>query len=330
MKAIVQNVYGSADVLELREVEKPTPGKTRVRLRVHAAGVDQGVWHLMAGLPYIVRLFGYGFRRPRIPTPGMDVAGTVEAVGPEVTRWKVGDEVFGTGDGTFAEYCVADEDKLAPRPSNLTMAQAAVVATSGLTALQAVRDHGKVQRGHKVLVIGAAGGVGSYAVQAAKALGAEVTGVSSTAKVDVVRSLGADDVIDYTREEITDAGVRYDAIVDTAGGRPLTVLRAALARRGTLVIVGAEGGDRWIGGTHRQIFAGLINPFADQTLTSFVADENHEDLIVLKGMIEAGQITPLIDRTWPLAEAPDAIAHIAAGRAAGKNVVTVGTFSKPR
>ena len=254
MKAIVQDRYGSADVLELRDIEKPGIGDDEVLVRVHAAGVHAGDWHLMAGLPYLIRM-GFGLRAPKQAVRGTDVAGTVEAVGKDVTRFRPGDAVFGIGAGAFAEYTIAREDKLAPMPANLSFDAAATVPTSGSTALQGLRDVGKLQPGQKALIIGAAGGVGSFAVQIAKALGAHVTGVCSTTKVDLVRSIGADEVIDYTREDFAEGGQRFDLIFDTAGGRSLSQLRRALAPKGTLVIVGAEGGDRWIGGIDRQLRA---------------------------------------------------------------------------
>src|SRR3712207_3544969 len=236
MKAIVRETYGSPDVLELRDIDKPEIADEEVLVRVHAAGVDRGVWHVMAGLPYPIRIAGYGFRAPKNPVIGSDVAGVVEAVGKDVSRFQPGDEVFGIGKGTFAEYVCAREDKLAPKPANLTFEQSAVVAVSGLTALQALRDHGKVRPGQEVLVIGASGGVGTYAVQIAKAFGAHVTGVCSTTKADLVRSIGADHVIDYTREDFAEGDQRYDLILDIGGNSSLSRLRRALTPKGALVI----------------------------------------------------------------------------------------------
>jgi NADPH:quinone reductase-like Zn-dependent oxidoreductase len=277
----------------------------------------------MTGLPYPIRLAGYGFRAPKTPTPGMDLAGVVERVGRDVTRFKPGDEVFGIGKGAFAEYARASETKLAPKPANLTFEQAAVVAISGSTALQALRDHGKVQPGHTVLVIGASGGVGSYAVQLAKAFGAEVTGVSSTTKIDLVRSLGADHVIDYTHEDFAEGGRRYDLIIDIGGNASLARLRRALTPKGTLVITGGEAAGRWLGGSDRQIRAILLSRFVSQKLGTFVNSENSTDMLVLKELIEAGKITPAIDRSFPLTEAPKAIRYVEEGHARGKVVVTV-------
>ena len=323
MKAIVQDTYGATDVLELRDIDKPEIAEGDVLVRVRAAGVDRGVWHVMTGLPYPIRLAGYGLRAPKTPVLGADMAGVVEAVGNDVTRFQPGDEVFGIGEGAFAEYARARESKLAPKPANLTFEQAAVVAISGLTALQGLRDHGKVRPGQKVLIIGASGGVGTYAVQLAKAFGAEVTGVCSTTKVDMVRSLGADHVIDYTREDFAEGEQRYDVILDTGGNASLSRLRRALAPKGTLVIVGAETGGRWLGGTDRQLRALLLSRFIDQKLTTFVSRGNHQDLIVLKELIESGKITPVIDRTYPLTEAPKAIRYLEQGHARGKVVITV-------
>jgi NADPH:quinone reductase-like Zn-dependent oxidoreductase len=324
MKAIVQDRYGSADVLELGDVDLPVPKDDEVLLRVHAAGVEPGVWHLMTGMPYLVRLLGYGLRRPKVRVRGRDVAGRVEAVGKDVTEFRPGDEVFGICEGSFAEYACARADKLVPKPANLTFEQAAVVPISGLTALQGVRDRGQVQPGQRVLVIGAAGGVGSFAVQLAKAFGAEVTGVCSTTKADLVRSIGADQVIDYTREDFADGTRHWDLILDTAGNRSLSQLQRALAPKGTLVLVGGEGGGRWLGGFERQLFwAPMRSPFVGQKLRSLASKERKEDLQTLRELIEAGKVTPVIDRTYPLAEAPEAIRYLAQGHPRGKVAVTV-------
>lgn len=324
MRAIVQDKYGAPDVLELREVAKPVVGDNDVLVRVHAAGLDPGVWHSMTGLPYLVRITGFGLRKPKVRIRGRDVAGRVEAVGANVTRFHPGDEVFGTCDGSFAEYVCAQADKLAPKPANLTFEQAAAVPISGLTALQGLRDRGKVQPGQKALIIGAAGGVGTFAVQLVKAFGAEVTGVCSTPKVDLVRSIGADNVIDYTREDFADGVQHYDLILDTAGNRSLSQLRRALAPRGMLVIVGGEGGGRWLGGFDRQILrAPALSLFVSQALRPFMSKERAEDLVVLTELIEAGKVTPVIDRTYPLSEVPDAVRYLAQGHARGKVVITV-------
>jgi len=322
MKAIVQDRYGEADVLRLDEIGKPEIGDDQVLVRVHAAGVDRGVWHLMAGLPYPVRL-GYGLRAPKNGVRGSDVAGSVEAIGKDVTTLAPGDEVFGIADGSFAEYACARADKLAPKPESLSFEQAAAVPVSALTALQAVRDHGRVQPGHKVLVIGASGGVGSFAVQIAKAFGAEVTGVGSTTKVDMVRSIGADHVIDYRHADITDSGERYDVILDIGGNRSLSQLRRALTPRGRLVLVGAETGGRWLGGLDRALRALVLSPFVGQKLGSFIASEHNKDLIVLTELIESGQVTPAIDRTYTLSEAAAAIRYMLEGHVQGKVVIAV-------
>ena len=324
MQAVVQDTYGAPDVLQLREIDKPVPKDDEVLVRVHAAGVDPGVWHLMTGRPYLVRVMGYGLRTPKVRVRGRDVAGRVAAVGNNVTQVQPGAEVFGIGEGSFAEYVRARADKLAPKPANLSFQQAAAVPISGLTALRALRDTGKVQPGQLVLIVGAAGGVGSFAVQLAKAFGAEVTGVCSTTKADLVRSIGADQVIDYTREEFAEGARHWDLIVDTAGRRSLAQLRRALARRGTLVIVGGEGGGRWLGGFDRQILrAPLLSALVRQRLRPFVSKERRADLLVLKELIEAGKVTPVIDRTYPLGEASAAIRYLEAGHARGKIVVRV-------
>ncbi len=323
MKAIVQDTYGSPDVLELRDIDKPVVGDDEVLVRVHAAGVDQGVWHLMAGMPYLLRLAGFGLRAPKNPVRGSDVAGRVEAVGENVTRFQPGDEVFGTCDGSFAEYASARADRLAPKPANLSFEQAAAVPVSGYTALQAVRDQGKVRPGQRVLIIGAGGGVGTFAVQLAKAFGAEVTGVCSTTKVELVRSIGADHVIDYTREDFADGRNRYDVIPDIAGNRSLSHLRRALAPEGTLVIVGGEGGGRWLGGIDRQLRAQLLSPFVRQKLGTWISRQREEDLEELRELLEAGTVTPVVDRTFPLSEVPEAIRYLREGRARGKVVITV-------
>jgi NADPH:quinone reductase-like Zn-dependent oxidoreductase len=319
MKAIVQDVYGPPEVLELRDIDQPVVGEEDVLVRVRAAGLDMGVRHLMTGLPYLVRL-GYGLRKPKIRVRGMDVAGLVEAVGTKVTRFQPGDEVFGTCDSSFAEYATVRVDRLAPKPASLTFEQAAAVPVSACTALHALREQGRVQSGQKVLVIGAAGGVGTYAVQLAKAFGATVTGVCSTTKTDLVRSIGADHVIDYTREDFTE---RYDLILDIAGNRSLAHLRRALAPRGTLVLVGGEEGGRWFGGMDRPLRALMLSPFVGQNLRPLLSRERASDLEVLSELIEAGKVTPVIDRTYPLGEVADALRHLDSGRVRGKVVITV-------
>jgi NADPH:quinone reductase-like Zn-dependent oxidoreductase len=323
MKAIVQDKYGSADVLELRGVEKPQAGDDELLIRVHAAGVDPGVWHLMTGLPYLVRVMGFGLRKPKMRVRGTDVAGSVEAAGKNVTQFKVGDQVYGTCDGSFAEYACAKAERFAPKPSNLSFEQAAAVPVSGMTALGGLRDAGKLQPEQNALIIGAAGGVGTHAVQLAKAFGAVVTGVCSTSKAELVRTIGADEVIDYTREDFTHGTHRFDLILDTAGRRPLSHLRRALTPQGTLVIVGGEGGDRWLGGFQRQIFAPLRSLFTEQKFLGLISKERQQDLLTLKDLIEAGKLTPVVGRIFPLAEAPQAIRYLEQGHARGKVVVAV-------
>jgi NADPH:quinone reductase-like Zn-dependent oxidoreductase len=323
MKAIVQDVYGSADVLELRDIARPEPGDGQVLIRVKAAGVDQGVWHLMAGLPYLVRLFGYGLKKPKVPVRGREVAGVVEAVGTGVTRFAAGDEVYGTCDGSFAEYVCAKEDKLARKPLGISFEEAAAAPISGVTALQAVRDAGQVTVGQKVLILGAGGGVGSYAVQLAHAFGAEVTGVCSTGKVELVRSLGAGAVIDYTTSDIAGTGELYDLIIDTAGNRPLSFLRRLLVPKGTLVIVGGEGGGKLTGGLERSLGAPLVSLFSGRKFKGLAAKETHLDLEALASLIESGSVKPAVDRVFPLAEAPAAIQYLREGRARGKVVIRV-------
>jgi NADPH:quinone reductase-like Zn-dependent oxidoreductase len=323
MKAIAQDSYGSTDVLEQRELDKPEAADDEVLVRVHAAGVDRGVWHIMTGLPYPIRLAGYGFRKPKTAVPGTDLSGVVEAVGKNVTRFMPGDEVFGVGKGAFAEYARAAENKLVHKPANLSFEQAAAATVSGLTALQGLRNHGRVEPGQNVLVIGASGGVGTFAVQLARVFGAAVTAVCSTTKVEMVRSLGVDHVIDYQREDFADGEQRYDVILDIGGNSSLTRLRRALAPKGTLVFVGGETGGRWLGGVDRQLRALVLSRFVQQRLTTFVSTQKHEDLTVLAELLEAGQVTPVIDRTFPLSESPKAIRYLEEGHARGKVVVTV-------
>jgi NADPH:quinone reductase-like Zn-dependent oxidoreductase len=277
----------------------------------------------MAGRPYLLRVIGFGFRRPKNAVPGIDVAGTVVAVGSAVTRFAPGDEVFGMSRGSFAEYAAAREDKLAHKPPDLTFEQAAVVPISAGTALQALTDAGRVRPGQRVLVIGASGGVGSYAVQLAKAFGAEVTGVCSTGKLDMVRSLGADHVLDYTRDDVVDGAVRYDLVLDLAGNTSLRRLRRALTRTGTLVVVGGEEGGSLTGGFGRSLLAPLLSPFVSQRLTMLASKERAADLERLTPLVEAGQVTPHVDRTYPLARVADAMRHLESGAVRGKVAIVV-------
>jgi NADPH:quinone reductase-like Zn-dependent oxidoreductase len=308
MKAIVQDAYGESEVLRLEDVDVPEIGPDDVLVAVRAAGVDRGAWHVMTGLPYLGRL-GFGLRRPRNRVRGIDVAGTVAAVGANVTRFHEGDEVFGSCRGAFAEYASAAANRLAHKPARLTFEQAAALPTSGATALHALRHPGD-----RVLVIGAGGGVGSFAVQLAKARGAHVTGVCSTAKTELVRRIGADEVIDYTREPLTG---RYDLILDIAGNRSLSTLRALLTPRGTLVIVGGENGGNFSGGMNRQFRALAMSPFIGQKLTMMIAVPDLADLEALSGL------TPAVDRVFPLVEAPEAIRYLTGGHARGKVVLSV-------
>jgi NADPH:quinone reductase-like Zn-dependent oxidoreductase len=320
MRAVVQDRYGSADVLRMARIARPDPAADEVLLRVHAAGLDRGTWHLMAGKPYAVRL-AIGIHRPRQPVAGKDVAGIVVAVGAAVTRFAVGDEVYGIGVGTFADHAVAKEGKLARKPANLTFPEAAVVPVSGITALRAVTDVGRVEPGHHVLIIGASGGVGSYAVQIAKALGARVTGVCSTAKVDLVRGLGADHVIDYTREDFADGRQRYDVILDIAGNPTVSRLRRALTPTGTAVLIGGEDGDR-LTGMNRQFLALARALFIRQRVALLTPVERAAHIERLTELIAAGQVTPSVDRTYPLEQAPEAMRRLEAGEVRGKVAIT--------
>jgi NADPH:quinone reductase-like Zn-dependent oxidoreductase len=323
MRAITQTEYGTADVLRLAEIERPAIGADEALVKVRAAGLDRGTWHLMAGMPYAARL-AVGLRAPKNLVPGLDAAGVVVAVGTEVTRFQPGDEVFGVSKGSFAEFAAARESKLARKPSNLSFEQAAAVPVSGMTALRGLTDVGNLQTGQKVLIIGASGGVGSYAVQIAKALGAEVTGVCSTGKLDLVRSIGADHVIDYNQEDFANGNTRYDLILDTGGNSTLSRLRRALTARGTLVIVGGEGGGR-VTGMGRQLRALALSPFVGQRLTMLGPKEHYTILERLTELIEGGQLVPAIEQTYPLDEMPNAMRHLQAGRARGKLVITVSS-----
>ena len=325
MKAIVQDRYGGAEVLKFRDIDQPTPTDNQVLVQVRAAGVHRGDWHIMTGLPYMIRLVvpTLGLRKPKVPVLGMDVAGTVEAVGKDVTQFAPGDEVFGWTDGSFAEHTVAPPDQLAAKPVALNFEEAAVVPISGFAALQAVRDVGEVQAGQRVLVLGAAGAVGWFAVQVAKAFGAQVTGVASTSQLELVGSIGADEVIDYTRQDVTDGARQWDVIVDTGGRRTLSQLRRALTPTGTLVIVGGEGGGRWLGGFLRNLRAPLVSRFIGQRLRMLASKPNQEDLQVLRELIEAGKLRPLVGRTYPLGEVPEAMRALEAGKTRGKIVITV-------
>jgi NADPH:quinone reductase-like Zn-dependent oxidoreductase len=323
MKAIVQDIYGSAEVLHLEEIERPSIKRDEVLVEVRAAGLDRGTWHLMVGKPYLIRIMGFGFRAPKQPISGLDLSGTVVAVGSDVSRFSVGDEVFGTGKGSFAEYATAREDDLVKKPSSLEFEQAAVVPVSGTTAIQGLRDVGRIEDGQSVLIIGASGGVGSFAVQIAKSYGAQVTGVCSTSKIDLVCSLGADHVVDYTHEDFADGAHKYDLILDIGGNSSLSRLRRALARTGTLVIVGGEDGGNWTGGIGRQLRAFVMSIFLRQRLTSFISKANGVDLESLIPLLDSGDVTPIVDKTYSLAQAPAAMNEMVEGRVRGKIAVTI-------
>jgi len=325
MKAIVQDRYGGPDVLEFSDIDRPVPKDNEVLVQVQAAGLHRGDWHVMTGLPYLIRLVvpDLGLRKPKIPVRGMDLAGRVEAVGLNVTRFQPGDEVFGWADGAFAEYAAAPQDQLAPKPANLSFEQAAAVPTSGFAALQGLRDSGEVQPGQQVLIIGAAGAVGLFAVQLAKTFGAQVTGVASTTQLELVRSVGADEVIDYTRDDVTDGTRRWDLILDTAGHRSLSQLRRALTPKGTLVIVGSEGRGRWLGGFDRSLRAPLLARLVGQRLRMLASKPGQQDLQTLQELLEAGKLTPVIDRTYPLGDVPEAMRQMVEGHTRGKLVITV-------
>lgn len=321
MRAIVQRAYGGEDTWRLEDHPIPRPGPDEVLIAVRAAGIDRGTWHLMTGAPYLLRL-AFGLLRPKNPVPGLDVSGTVIAIGAAVTRFRVGDAVFGVSRGSLAEYAVAREDKLARKPPELTFEEAAVMGVSALTALAAI-DEARVQPGQRVLVIGASGGVGTYAVQLARAMGARVGGVCSAAKADLVTSLGADHVIDHTTADFADGSRTYDAILDIGGVASVARLRRALGPTGTLVIVGGESGSRWSPGLDRQLWSMLLSPFVRQRLTMAVCVEHFAPLERLARLAEAGTIRPVVERAYPLSEAPLAMRHLAEGNARGKLAIRV-------
>ena len=321
MRAVTQDGYGNSEVLRVADVPRPSVDDDQVLIRVHAAGLDRGTEHLLTGKPYAMRL-GSGIRRPRNPVPGRDVAGTVVEVGAKVTRFSVGDDVYGVAPGSFAEYAVTGEGKLAPKPTNLTFAQAAVVPISAGTALQALTDAGRLEAGQSVLVTGASGGVGSYAVQLARTLGADVTGVCSTAKLDYVSELGAHHVIDYTSVDWADGTRRYDLILDIAGNPPIRRLRHALTAHGTVVFVGGEHSGA-ITGMSRQIRGALLSPLLRQRMVLFLARERAADYEKLTDLIESGKLVPSLDRTYPLQDAREAMQLLEGGEIRGKVAITV-------
>lgn len=323
MRAVTQRTYGSADVMTIETIDRPTIEKDEVLIEVVAAGLDRGVWHLMTGLPYLIRIMGYGFTKPKNPVPGADVSGRVAAIGSEVTRFAVGDEVFGIADGSFAQYAKANESKLVGKPSNVSFEHAATATISGITALQALTTVGQVKAGQHVLIIGASGGVGSFAVQLAKKLGATVTGVASTKKLDTVRSLGADHVIDYTTTTIDQGDHRYDLIIDTGGRNPLARIRRALSENGTLVIVGGEDGDRLTGGIGRQLRAAILSPLVKQRLAFFMSKESLEYIEPLAEYLADGSVVSSIGQRFALDQTPDALRAMEAGTLTAKSVITV-------
>lgn len=327
MKAIVQVRYGLPDVLQLKDVDKPLPRDDEVLVRVHAAAVNIGDWHLLRGVPYVVRLVS-GVLKPKRQIPGLDIAGVVEAAGRGVKQFRPEDEVFGWCKGAFAEYACAAESNLLPKPATLSFEQSAMVGDSALTALAAVRDQGKVQPGQSVLINGASGGVGTFAVQIAKSFGAKVTGVCSTDNVDMIRSIGADQVIDYTKEDFSATGQRYDVMLDLVGTRSLSDCRQVLTPRGTYVVVGVRDVGRWFG-LGRQTKALLLSPFVRQRIRVFVVRHNRKDLAVLKELVEAGKVTPVLDRRYPLGDVPEALRYQGEGHTRGKIVIGTSEAAVP-
>jgi NADPH:quinone reductase-like Zn-dependent oxidoreductase len=330
MRAIVYTDYGPPDVLTVREIKRPVPNDDQVLIKVRAASINPLEWHTVRGMPYVIRAMGVGLRKPKSPRVGVDLAGQVEAVGKNVTGLKPGDEVFGTGGGSLSEYVRAREARLALKPANITFEQAAGVPVAAITALQGLRDNGNIHAGQKVLINGASGGVGTFAVQIAKSFGAEVTGVCSTRNLDLVRSLGADHVIDYTKEDFTKGAERYDLILDNVGNQPLSGFSRALKPKGACVLVGGGGPNdgRWIGAVWRPVMAFLYRPFVDQKFVFFVADVRKEDLATLADMMQTGKIKPVIDKTYSLDQVPDAMRYLEQGHARGKVIITIANEAK--
>ena len=320
MKALSQDRYGTANVLEFRDVEQPSPGKREVLVRVVAAGMDRGAWHYMTGQPYLMRLLGFGFRAPSVAVPGTNFAGVVEDVGSDVRAVRPGDAVYGAARGAFAEYVVASADKLAPKPAALSYEQAAVLPYPTFVAMQALHQHGRLQSGQHVLVVGASGAVGTIAVQLAVASGATVAGVCSGGRADLVRRLGASEVLDYEKEDFADGKRRFDLIIDIGGRTSVTRLRRALTRTGTLVIIGGEG-DRWIGGIQRQLWASVLSMFVPQRLRAFVVKENADALLKMNELVAAGKVAPIVGPVFPLADGAAAVAAFEAGAPAGRVVL---------
>jgi NADPH:quinone reductase-like Zn-dependent oxidoreductase len=331
MKAVVYTEFGPPDVLEVRDIKKPVPNDDQILVKVRAASVNPYDWHFIRGTPYIMRVMMAGIRKPKDPRIGVDYSGTVEAVGKNVTQFKPGDEVFGNKSGAFAEYlCPRADRTVVLKPGNITFEQAAGVPVAGLTALQGLRDKGKVQPGQKVLINGASGGVGTFAVQIAKSFGADVTGVCSGRNVDLVRSLGADHVIDYTKEDFSKGDVRYDVILDNVGTQPLSGFRRVLKPNGICVMIGGGGPNegKWVGPMARPIKAKLMSPFISQKMSMMMAQGNKDDLNILADLMQSGKVTPVIDRTYPLSEIREAIRYLEAGHARGKVIITVGEENK--
>ncbi|MEZ4639362.1 MAG: NAD(P)-dependent alcohol dehydrogenase [Caldilineaceae bacterium] len=322
MKAMVRYEYGLPDeVLAFQEIDKPMVNDDEVLVRVQAIGLHAGDWLTLRGIPYLMRM-ALGLFKPKSIGVGTDVAGYVEAVGKNVTRFQPGDEVFGWSKGACAEYATTQEDKLVRKPAGITFEQAAAIPTSAAAALYGLRKTGQIAAGQKVLIIGASGGVGTFAVQIAKSFGAEVTGVCSTRNLEMVRSIGADHVSDYTQEDFTQSGEHYDLILDIAGNRPLSESRRALTPDGTLVLAGGKGG-RWLYGLDRTIKAAMVSPFIRQNLRGYVSLPAHEDLVALKELVESGKVTPVIDRTYSLSETPAAMGYLGEGHTQGKVVITM-------
>jgi NADPH:quinone reductase-like Zn-dependent oxidoreductase len=331
MKAVVYTDYGSPDVLQIRDIKKPVPNDNQILIKVRAASINPLDWHFIEGTPYIMRAMGVGLRKPKDPRLGVDLAGEVEAVGKNVTEFKPGDEVFGARDGAFAEYVCARADRAVVRkPANITFEQAASVPIAAITALQGMRDKGKIQPEQKVLINGASGGVGTFAVQIAKSYGAEVTGVCSTRNLDLVRSLGADHVIDYTKEDFTKGKQRYDLILDNVGTQPLSGFRHALQPKGICVMIGGGGPNDGglIGPLGRPVKALMLSPFISQKMSMFMAELNKKDLTILGDLMQSGKVKPVIDRTYPLSQIAEAIRYLEQGHARGKVIITVADNKK--
>jgi NADPH:quinone reductase-like Zn-dependent oxidoreductase len=323
MRAVTQDRYGNNSVLTLSNIDRPMIGPDQVLVEVVAAGIDRGTEHLMTGLPYLVRLAGYGLTKPKNPVPGLDVAGRVIAIGSEVTRFTIGDEIFGISNGSLAEFASADEDKLALKPSNISFEQAAVSAVSGITALQALTDVGELEPGQSVLVIGASGGVGTFAVQLGKALGAQVHGVAGKRNLELVRSLGAERAIDHQETPISDIGRQYDLVLDIGGRNSVHDLRKIVRKTGTLVIVGGEDGNRITGGIGRQLLATLLSPFVTQRLAMFISKEHYSSIERLGIHLESGEVAPAIGARFDLDDTAEAMRLMETGQLSGKTAITV-------